>query len=178
MMTCRHTSQRHQEGGFSLIEVLVTLVIVALVLLGLINLMLRGLQSNASAQLRTIAIAQAYDMADRMRSNSTGVIAGSYNAVLPPGSGTSCSTAGLGTTAHVEKSSSAMNCTITCTTACSVANVSSKDACDWNKSNESLPFGAGAVCKDATNNWYTIYVSWDDNKTGVASKTFSMRFEP
>lgn len=178
MMTYPYFFQRRQEGGFSLIEVLVTLIIVVLGLLGLINLMLRGLQSNASAQLRTIAVSQAYDMADRMRSNSAGVIAGNYSALLPPGSTTTCSTPGLGTTAHVEKSSSAMNCTITCTTACTVADVYSRDACDWNKSNEALPLGAGAVCKDTTNNWYTIYVSWDDAKTGAASKTFSMRFEP
>jgi len=172
-------SQPSTSKGFSLIEVLVTLVIVIVGLLGLASLMLKGLQTNASSQLRTVAVSQAYDIADRMRANVVGVRAGNYDSILPPSSTTTCSTTNLGTTAHVQPSSSAITCSTSCTTSCSVADVASMDGCSWNLSNASLlPEGAGAVCKDAANNWYTIYVSWDDGKAGSATKTFTMRFEP
>lgn len=165
-------------AGFSMIEVLVTLLIVAVGLLGLGALMLKGLKTNSSSQLRTVAVSQAYDMVDRIRANTSGLTLGSYNTVLPSGSSTTCSTAGLGTTVHVQPATSLPTCAA-CSSSCSVANVAAKDACDWSVANATLlPLGAGAICKEAANNWYTIYVSWDDEQSGQTSKTFSMRFEP
>ncbi len=55
--------------GSSLIEVLVTLVLVAIGLSGMMMMQARGLEQNQSAYLRTQAIAMASDMADRMRLN-------------------------------------------------------------------------------------------------------------
>lgn len=167
-----------RQSGFTLIEVLVTIVIVAVGLLGLGSLMLKGLQANASSQLRSVAVSQAYDMADRMRANIPGVLAGNYGPIIPSGSASSCSGASLSGT-NVMPPSTVPVCAATCSSACSVAGVADMDACVWHRSNAKLlPYGAGAVCKDAANNWYTIYVSWDDDKSGTTSKTFSLRFEP
>lgn len=174
----QHAIKRH--AGFSMIEVLVTLLIVTVGLLGLGALMLKGLKANSSSQLRTVAVSQAYDIADRMRANVGALPPNTdyYSAVLPDGSESTCSTKGLGTTVHVQPATSASTCS-TCTNACSVKDVAARDACEWNVSNASLlPLGAGAVCKDAANRWYTVYVSWDDERSGQTSKTFSMRFEP
>ena len=165
--------KRASQNGFSLIEVLVTMAIVAFGLLGLAALMVKGLQANSSSSLRTMATTQAYDMADRMRANMAGVLAGDYNAVLPAGSSSSCPVVG-----SVTPPTSTGGCAA-CSISCTVAAVAARDACLWHQANAGLlPSGSGAVCKDAANNWYSIHISWDDSKSGVPDKTFILRFEP
>ncbi len=57
------------ERGLTMIEVLVTLVIVSIGLLGAAAMVINGLESNRNAYLRTQASIVGYDMADRIRSN-------------------------------------------------------------------------------------------------------------
>ncbi|BBB27734.1 type IV pilus modification protein PilV [Amphritea japonica] len=57
------------QQGASLIEVLVTLVLVAVGLSGMMIMQVRGLEQNQSAYLQTQAIAMAADLADRIRLN-------------------------------------------------------------------------------------------------------------
>ena len=163
----RDVSRR--PSGFSLIEVLVTVAIVAFGLMGLIALMLKGLQANAESTLRSIAINQASDMADRMRANFVGIAAGSYTDIVPPGSTTTCPITGNvapPTASDLEE----------CDGSSSVAEL---DKCQWHLANATLlPSGAGAICKDSTKNWYSIYTSWDDSKSGNPNKTFVLRLEP
>lgn len=161
----RDVSRR--QSGFSLIEVLVTVAIVAFGLMGLIALMLKGLQANAESTLRSIAINQAYDMADRMRANFTGIAAGSYTDVVP--------TCPIDTAAGENVAAP----TTSGLTACSGSDVATKDKCAWHKANALLlPSGAGAICKEVDENWYTINMSWDDDKSGAPNKTFVLRLEP
>ena len=54
-------------AGFTLVEVLVTLIVVAIGILGLAGLQLANMRSNYSAYLRTQATIAAYDLIDRMR---------------------------------------------------------------------------------------------------------------
>ena len=56
--------------GFTMIEVLIAMVILAIGLLGLAALQAVGMRNNHSALSRFQATLSAYDMADRMRSNS------------------------------------------------------------------------------------------------------------
>lgn len=58
-----------QVGGFTLIEVLVSLVILSIGLLGIAKLMLFSSRSNDSAYLRSQATALAYEIVDNMRAN-------------------------------------------------------------------------------------------------------------
>lgn len=60
-----------QQKGFTLLEILVTLVILAIGLLGLLSLQMVSLKNNHSAQLRTTAIVHAYDILDRIRLNKS-----------------------------------------------------------------------------------------------------------
>lgn len=73
-----------REKGFSLLEVLVAVVVLALGLLGLAALQLTSLQGGHGAYLRAQAALLAYDMGDRIRANR-GVI-DSYEFTLgdPP----------------------------------------------------------------------------------------------
>ncbi|MCS6922691.1 MAG: type IV pilus modification protein PilV [Elioraea sp.] len=64
--------------GVTLIEVLVTLVIVAIGLLGLAGLQVRGLAIQKDAHGRALATQLALDFADRMRANAPGAAAGAY----------------------------------------------------------------------------------------------------
>jgi type IV pilus assembly protein PilV len=63
----------HQRG-FTLLEVLIALLVLAIGLLGLAALQTTGLRSNTMATTRTHATQLAYDISDRMRAN----VAGSY----------------------------------------------------------------------------------------------------
>jgi len=63
--------------GFTLIEVLVTMLILAIGLLGIAALQLKGLQFNHDSALRSQISNLAYDIADRMR------LADSVDATLP-----------------------------------------------------------------------------------------------
>jgi type IV pilus assembly protein PilV len=60
-----------REAGFTMIEVMVALVVLAVGLLGIAALLLKSLQSGRTATYRTQAVNLAADLADRIRSNRT-----------------------------------------------------------------------------------------------------------
>jgi type IV pilus assembly protein PilV len=71
-MTIIKNKLRHgvrQNAGFTLLEVLVSLVILAIGLLGIAKLMLFSSHANDSAYLRSQATALAYEILDDMRAN-------------------------------------------------------------------------------------------------------------
>jgi len=68
----------HKYSGFTLLEVLIALLVLAIGLLGLAALQTTGLRSNQMATMRTLATQLAYDMTDRMRANPAGVDAQDY----------------------------------------------------------------------------------------------------
>lgn len=95
----RHESlkplERSAERGVTLIEVLVTLVLVAIGLSGMMAMQARGIQQNQSAYLRTQAVAMASDMADRIRLNRQAALADAYSLQLSQTEDAFNSTAGL-----------------------------------------------------------------------------------
>ena len=74
------SGQRHHgEAGLSMIEVLVTLIIVSVGLLGLAALQNVSLKNTYSSHLMTTANNLAYDIADRMRAQRQAATGGQYN---------------------------------------------------------------------------------------------------
>src|SRR3546814_3969485 len=71
--------ERRMEG-FGLIEVLVSMLILGVGILGMIGLQLNALQFNQTAAFRSHATFLAYDIADRMRANAPAALAGSYRS--------------------------------------------------------------------------------------------------
>ncbi len=71
---------RRNDSGFTMVEVLVALVVLAIGLLGIAALYLNSLQSGRTAIYRTQAINLAADLADRIRMNRTAQAA--YNSLF------------------------------------------------------------------------------------------------
>jgi type IV pilus assembly protein PilV len=72
----------NRQSGFTLLEVLVTLIILAIGLLGLLNLQIVSLKNNHSALHRTVAIMHAYDILDRIRLNRTANYTVGFDTVI------------------------------------------------------------------------------------------------
>jgi len=152
------------QSGFTLIEVMVSTVVLAIGLLGLAGLQAASLSSNQSAFMRTQASALAYDLADRMRSNIASGASGFYAA------GTAAYAAGCSTTAG-----------------CSPQQMAQNDMAEWNAAISTyLPLGQGLVCTDSTPNdgsstanaqcdgigaLLSIKIWWDDDHDGVINVT-------
>ena len=69
-----------RQSGFTMVEALVALVVLAIGLLGIAALYLDTLRAGRTAIYRTQAVALAADLADRIRSNRTAVAA--YNSAF------------------------------------------------------------------------------------------------
>ena len=82
------TSKRCQ-AGFSLLEILITMVVLSIGLLGVAGMQVNGLRNNHAAYTKTQATNLALDMAERIRANPRGqanyVGFNSDNAPADPG---------------------------------------------------------------------------------------------
>lgn len=77
-----HALRRSSLAGFTLVEVLVTMVILSAGLLGIAALHTATLRNNLDSVLRSQASALAADIADRMRANRNAALAGGYVIAL------------------------------------------------------------------------------------------------
>lgn len=131
-----------QANGFSLIEVLITILIVSFGLLSMAALVVSGARGNNVAYYRSIASKQTEDIADRMRANVAGVVAGSYDDLLPSiPSSSDCGTS-----------------------ACSPTQMAAYDHAQWNTANARLlPGGVGTV-KGSLAAGYLIILMWTEKE--------------
>ena len=79
MSSAHAMRSRRAQSGMTLVEVLVTLVLISVGLLGVAALQLTTLKSNQESYVRSQATMLAADMLDRMRSNQSGFNAGNYD---------------------------------------------------------------------------------------------------
>lgn len=68
--------------GFSLIEILVSMLILGIGILGMVGLQLNAMKFSHVASIRTQATFLAYDISDRMRANRTSAREGNYDIAL------------------------------------------------------------------------------------------------
>jgi type IV pilus assembly protein PilV len=121
------------QGGFSIVEVLVALLVLAIGLLGLAALQAQGLRFNHDAYVRTQATHLAYDIVDRMRVNRTNLAA--YTAGPPP---------------------MPFDCDPT------VSTVAMDLECWYDGLANALPGGSGFITSNAAANYYDVTVRWID----------------
>ncbi len=129
------------RAGFSLIEVLVTLLILAIGLMGVAALQARGLQYNYDSFMRSQVNILAYDIADRMRLNQANAASYIGNYTVP---------------------------TSTAANACNNAtgaNASNDLGCWRNNVDQALPPGSTANIT-AAGSTYTLTMSWTDRQSG------------
>jgi type IV pilus assembly protein PilV len=135
------------QGGFSLVEVLVSMAIIAIALLGAGGLQLRAMQLGQGSQFRTQAILLADDLAERMEANKTAATA-----------------SGLYT---VTETSTAPTTAPACTTACSPPDMAALDLYQWQTRIPTLlPQSAWSVRQTVNGNpsTYEITVKWADSR--------------
>jgi type IV pilus assembly protein PilV len=72
-------NHRKSQGGATLVEVLVAVLVLSIGLLGIAGLQLSALQNNRNAHVRSQASMLAYYIADRMRANRTVALTGGYD---------------------------------------------------------------------------------------------------
>jgi type IV pilus assembly protein PilV len=92
-MTHSHRPSRRVARGMTLVEVLVTLVLISVGLLGVAALQLTSLKGNQEAYVRSQASALAGFILDRMRANPQAFRTGAYTVAFN-GTGTAGTTAG------------------------------------------------------------------------------------
>jgi type IV pilus assembly protein PilV len=92
----KHSQFQHlnkSQLGFSMIEILITLVIIATALLGTAGLQLFAMKVGKSGESRIQAVFLVSDIAERMEANKLGATAGNYvvaAASAPSVAGTDC----------------------------------------------------------------------------------------
>ena len=67
------------QRGFSMIEVLISLIVIGVGLLGLSGLQIASVKGTNNAHSRNVATLLAFEIADRMRANQDGVDGGFYD---------------------------------------------------------------------------------------------------
>ena len=140
-----------KSSGFTLIEVLISMLILAVGLLGLAAMQATGLRNNLSAYNKSQATQLAYDLADRMRVNvgEARLYGASVYITQAP--------AGAVAVANCE---AIAGCTIT--------QMAQNDLAVWNNNvTTTLPLGQGTV--GVVGSIYTITINWDDNRDGCVN---------
>ncbi len=166
-------SRMRQEGGFSLLEVLITIILLAIGFLVAAKMQVHSLRSSQSAQMQANAIQISSEMMDKMRNNPIGVANGNYSG----------------------KTTSVGGAVLCATTGCSPAQLASQDLFEWSahfidvrKMGDSylpsLP-GAGADApatgsiSEPVNDVFTISIDWQGFTDGNAvAENFTVRFVP
>ena len=130
---------RARRDGFSLIEVLVSILVLSFGMLGVASLLAKSLSGSHASTLRTQAIVLADDLADRMRANRVTAVApgpNNYEGIAAAENRCRAVHYGHGHAAPV---------------ACTPQQLAADDLFDWFAQVAAvLPAGTGVVCIDST----------------------------
>lgn len=127
LLTDRQAGRDAQAAGFSLIEVLISLVIIAVGMLGVAGIMALSMNNDTSSRLQSLAALEATSMATAIQTNQAYWVNGAgatYSGTAPTASSQACNG----------------------TTACTASDIASEDLSNWGYTiAQSLPNGTGTV---------------------------------
>ncbi|MBU6484945.1 MAG: type IV pilus modification protein PilV [Betaproteobacteria bacterium] len=124
--TAPQSRRTSRQAGFTMIEVLITLIVLALGLIGVIGLQARGQQAELESYQRGQALALLQDMVDRINTDRAAAHSLSYVTSSPVGGGGALAT---------------------CTTGTTPAAMAAYDLCDWgNELNGAAESTSGTTC--------------------------------
>lgn len=132
-----------KQRGLSMIEILVTLTIVAFGLLGLLGLQARALSFQKDSFDRKAAAELTSQLAERMRANHLGFLAGNYTIVF----------------AETDATPGAVT---TCAAPCTSAQVATRDLDEWRiELRRRVPGSAAYIQWDPANpSWVNVSIGW------------------
>lgn len=148
--TCNRATP-HQRG-FSMIEVLVTLLIISLALLGTAGLQAYSMRLNQAGQFRSQAVFLVADLAERIEANKPAAVAANYVKGLSSTPGTLITTCSVGL--------------------CDAAGLAAYDLSQWESTVATvLPQSSWEVVQTVAGNpsTYTIRVSWVDRQADTTN---------
>jgi type IV pilus assembly protein PilV len=152
-----------KNTGFTLIEVLIAMLVLAVGLLGLAGFQVFSLRNNQSAYNRSQATQLAYDMADKIRANP----AEANN---------------LASSTYALTSAAILQTSCNSSPGCTPALMAQNDRALWNTNIISAlgSFGAGSITVDPATKVFTITINWDDDRDSDADANdpnFQMSFQ-
>ncbi len=170
-----------RQHGFTLIEVLISVLVLSIGLLGIAGLQAFGMRQALNSHMLSIANSQANDMVERMQANSEEL--SRMKKASPQATGYDA----------INGSETDPGCIAART--CTGAQLAQYDAFVWSSANKELlrDDGSGSVSSTVTNNGdrtFTIAISWqeqalsdeEDAADGTidhkVTKTYATRFQP
>lgn len=140
-----------QNTGFTLIEVLIALFVLAIGLLGMATLMMNSMQSSQGASQRSAATVSAYDLAERLRANRTqAAVANSPYAGNPAAAALPLCFTDLANT-----------------TGCNAADTAALDRAQWWANLQVNIPGAAATVQQVNTTTFCLVIFWQE--PGVAT---------
>jgi type IV pilus assembly protein PilV len=145
----------NQARGFTLMEVLIAMLVLAIGIMGVAGMQVTALKSLQSSGTFGVSAMLANDIADRMWVNQVQVLANAYDHTAAPTGVTDC-----------------------VANTCSTAQMAAYDISEWQNQIKGyttaggtvvpamLPSAAGAVARIGTSTSFLISVRWDDDHSG------------
>ncbi|WP_226666304.1 type IV pilus modification protein PilV [Microbulbifer aggregans] len=132
-----------KQNGATLIEVLVSVLVIAIGLLGIAATQMMTLKNSSGSNQRYMAALAAQEIVERIRANPSGLEQGGYDGT-------------------VDGDETVTN---RCTSACSVTQLAEFDLYEWGQLlKTNLPSGAGVITRAGEE--VTVTVSWVQQHTG------------
>jgi type IV pilus assembly protein PilV len=166
-MTMNHKHMRHHrsQAGATLIEILVSILVIAFGVLAMATLQSNAIKHQKTTEYRAIATLLASDLAERMRANLQAAKAGQYawtNSTytvltedLAKAGNPSCGSVTTTKDDATNKTSSAVS-------ACSADDMAKKDLVEWRlRALNSLPQVSGHISA-VSQNTVDIWIAWVD----------------
>ena len=143
------------QRGDTMIEVLVTIIILAVGVLGTAALQVTTLKNLSTSHSAGVAAIIAEDFSERMRANPTAALADGYVHDRAPISDTDCA-ANL----------------------CSMADIAKYDTETWwDQLTTVLPAGSAEVTRDIGTSTFVLTVRWDEDRSGSTGVACPMESE-